>query len=269
MVNRFAAWIAIAATLWLTAGVLVFYMADLVEAVVQAAGAALRLEHRTAAASFSVLIPFLSSLAGFASRGSGAPRRPSTLRRAVQALALPLIILALLATVAWFNAWALRGFTAPTPGDAAGQLPGVSDFHHGASGCERDGQPVVHDADRRPRGGARADPRRGGTVWRALVPRDAERARDRRAHGARRPGEERPLDVRPAGWAGRVTRRGRGSAGGSGSHEVHPDAVVRRPAPGRGYVCRNVRRDACRRAARYLPARRASRVDPVVALRTE
>ena len=118
--NRFAAWIAIAATLWLTAGVLVFYMADLVEAVVQAAGAALRLEHRTAAASFSVLIPFLSSLAGFASRGSGAPGRPSALRRAVQALALPLIILALLATVAWFNAWALRGFTAPTPGEAAG-----------------------------------------------------------------------------------------------------------------------------------------------------
>src|SRR5688500_4287106 len=118
--NRFAAWIAIAATLWLTAGVLVFYMADLVEAVVQAAGAALRLEHRTVAASVSVLIPFLSSLAGFASRGSGAPGRPSTLRRAVQALALPLVILALLATVAWFNAWALRGFTAPTPGDAAG-----------------------------------------------------------------------------------------------------------------------------------------------------
>jgi hypothetical protein len=118
--NRFAAWLAIAATLWLAAGVLVFYLADLVEVVVQAGSAALRLEHRTSSALFSFLIPFLSSLAGFASRASGAPGRPSAFRHAVQKLALPVIIVALLATVAWFNAWALRGFKAPVAGDAAG-----------------------------------------------------------------------------------------------------------------------------------------------------
>jgi hypothetical protein len=126
--NRFAAWIAIAAALWLAAGVLVFYLADLVEVTVQAASAALRLEHRTSAAIFSVLIPMLSSLAGFASRASGAPGRTSALRNAAQRLALPFIIVALLATVAWFNAWALRGFRAPLAGGGGAGLQDVLMF---------------------------------------------------------------------------------------------------------------------------------------------
>ena len=115
--NRFAAWIAIAASLWLAAGVLVFYLADVVELAVQAASTALSLEHRTASALFSVLIPLLSSLAGFASRQSAAPGRPSAIRAAAQRLALPLIIVTLLATIAWFNAWALRGFRHPAAGE--------------------------------------------------------------------------------------------------------------------------------------------------------
>ncbi|CAN5833411.1 patatin-like phospholipase family protein [soil metagenome] len=116
--NRLAAWIAIAGALWLAAGVLVFYLADLVEATVQAVSAALQLEHRTASAIFSVLVPLLSSLAGFASRQGTAPGRPSQRRLAAQRLALPFIIVVLLATVAWFNAWALRGFTHPDDGAA-------------------------------------------------------------------------------------------------------------------------------------------------------
>lgn len=114
--NRFAAWIAIAATLWLAAGVLVFYLADLVEVTVQAASAALRLEHRTASALFSFLIPFLSALAGFASRQSAVPGRSSVVRVVAQRLALPFTIVVLLATIAWFNSWALRGFKHPDEG---------------------------------------------------------------------------------------------------------------------------------------------------------
>jgi hypothetical protein len=111
--NRFAAWLAIAATLWLGAGVLVFYLADLIELAVQAAGADLQLEHHTTSSLFSVLVPLLSSLAGLAARSGGTSGRPSTVRLAFQRIALPLTIVVLLATVAWFNAWALRGFLPP------------------------------------------------------------------------------------------------------------------------------------------------------------
>lgn len=119
--NRFAAWLAIAAALWMAAGVLVFYLADLIEMAVQAAASALSLEHRTSSTLVSVVVPLISSLAGLASRAGGATARPSTARLVVQRLALPITIVVLLATVAWFNAWALRGFTPPgaTPTHAA------------------------------------------------------------------------------------------------------------------------------------------------------
>ena len=126
--NRLAAWIAIAAALWLAAGVLVFYLADLVEATVQAASALLKLEHRTASAMFSVLIPLLSSLAGFAARQGATPGRPSQIRLTAQRLMLPLIIVVLLSTVAWFNAWALRGFTRPDEAAPGAGLPEVLIF---------------------------------------------------------------------------------------------------------------------------------------------
>ena len=111
--NRFAAWLAIAAALWLAAGVPVFYLADFIELAVQAVGRALALEHHTSSSLFSVLIPLVSSLAGLAARSGGRAGRPSALRLALQRIALPLTIVVLLATVAWFNAWALRGFLAP------------------------------------------------------------------------------------------------------------------------------------------------------------
>jgi hypothetical protein len=119
--NRFAAWIAIAAALWLAAGVLVFYLADAIELGVQAVAALLQIEHHTTSAAWSAIIPLLSSLAGLAARSGGVEGRPSPTRRAVQQVALPITIVGLLASVAWFNDWALRGFTPPSAGgDPAG-----------------------------------------------------------------------------------------------------------------------------------------------------
>jgi hypothetical protein len=117
--NRFAAWLAIAAALWLAAGMLVFYAADLVELAVQSVGAALNLEHHASSAMFSVLVPLLSSLSGLAARAGGGTGGRSTPRLVLQRAGLPLVIVALLATIAWFNAWALRGFTAPAEGAPA------------------------------------------------------------------------------------------------------------------------------------------------------
>jgi hypothetical protein len=126
--NRFAAWLAIVAALWLIAGGVVIFLADLVEVLVQTSAAALALEHRTSASLVSVVIPLLSSLAGLAARQGSATDRPSGLRIAAQAIVLPIVILSLLATLAWFNAWALRGFTAPAAGDPAATLVDVLQF---------------------------------------------------------------------------------------------------------------------------------------------
>jgi hypothetical protein len=129
--NRFAAWLAIAATLWIAAGVLVFYLADLVEMAVQTAGRVFQLEHHTSSTIFSVFIPLVSSLAGLAARSGGVDDKPSRLRLALQPIALPLIIVGLLSTVAWFNAWALRGFNAPGEGPGVaglGEILGLAGF---------------------------------------------------------------------------------------------------------------------------------------------
>jgi hypothetical protein len=123
--NRFAAWLAIAATLWIAAGVLVFYLADLVEVAVQAAAGALQLDHYTSSTIFSIGIPLISSLAGLAARTGGVTDRPSRLRLILQSIALPLTIVVLLASVAWFNAWALRGFTPPGEIQNVGRLEDV------------------------------------------------------------------------------------------------------------------------------------------------
>lgn len=126
--SRFAAWLAIVAALWLIAGALVFFLADLVEVAVQTAAAALAMEHRTSASLVSVVIPLVSSLAGLAARQGSETDRPSRLRTAAQAIALPIVIVTLLATVAWFNAWALRGFTAPAAGDPDARFVDVLEF---------------------------------------------------------------------------------------------------------------------------------------------
>ena len=126
--NRFAAWLSIAAVVWMAAGILVFYLADLVEMAVQAVAAAFQLDHPTSSTMFTLLIPLVSSLAGLAARAGGVAGRPSRLRVMLQQIALPLTIVVLLATVAWFNAWALRGFTPPDPARDRAQLSDVALF---------------------------------------------------------------------------------------------------------------------------------------------
>lgn len=126
--NRFAAWLAIVASLWLAAAVLVFYLADLVELGVQAIAGALAIEHHASASMMSVGIPLFSSLAGLAARRTTPDDASSRIRALIQPAALPLIIVVLLATVAWFNAWALRGFSPPTDADPAATFMDVLRF---------------------------------------------------------------------------------------------------------------------------------------------
>jgi hypothetical protein len=101
--SRCGAWVAIAAAVWIAAGVLVFYMAALVEVAVRAAARALSIDHRPLSAIVGVLIPLLSSLAGMATRAGGQTGQPSTLRSVLQKIGLPLVILVLLSTIAWGN----------------------------------------------------------------------------------------------------------------------------------------------------------------------
>ena len=103
--SRCAGWIAIAAMVWATAGFLVFYMAELIEAGLQAVTAFFDIDHASTSAVLAVLVPLLSSLAGLASRGSdsGASGKRSTFTSLVQKIALPLIIFLLLSSVAWAN----------------------------------------------------------------------------------------------------------------------------------------------------------------------
>jgi len=99
--SRCGAWIAITAVVWTTAGVLVFYMSDVVEMAVQATSRALSMDRKMAAAAFGALVPLLSSLVGLATRAGGQQARPSVLRLLVQRVALPAVIFVLLSTVAW------------------------------------------------------------------------------------------------------------------------------------------------------------------------
>jgi len=99
--SRCGAWLAIAATVWMAAGILIFYLADGIEWCVQYVSRALSMGHRPASAMFAVVVPLLSSLAGLAARAGGQPGKPSVLRATVQRIALPLIIVLLLATIAW------------------------------------------------------------------------------------------------------------------------------------------------------------------------
>ena len=99
--SRCGAWIGIAAAAWLAAGLLVFLMADSIEAAFVAAGRALSIERGTSSALLGALVPLLSSLVGLAARAGGASRKPSLVRIVFQRLALPATIFLLLSTLAW------------------------------------------------------------------------------------------------------------------------------------------------------------------------
>ena len=146
----------------------------------------------------------------------------------------------------------------------------VSDLHHGAPGRERDGQPVVHDADGRHRRGARAGPRRGRAVRRALVSRDA-RAREigvRMALGA----EAKTVRWMFVWQGGRVALLGV-VVGALAAVALTTYIQTLLFGVGRLDVIAFAATSAVMLAvallASYIPALRASRVDPVVALRSE
>jgi len=101
--SRCAAWIGMAMAFWLVAGALVLYMADGLEAALGQFETVLNIDRRSSTAVVAALLPLLGSLAGLAARSTGATDRPSALRVAIQKLALPLIIIALLTGVAWVN----------------------------------------------------------------------------------------------------------------------------------------------------------------------
>lgn len=106
--SRCGAWLAIAAAMWAAAGVLVFYMADFIEAGIAWVAHVSPLDHGSSSAGVAVLVPLLSSLAGLAARNSGStPARPSALKLAFESIALPLVIVLLLSTMAWADLRAL------------------------------------------------------------------------------------------------------------------------------------------------------------------
>ena len=101
--SRCAAWIGLAAAFWLTASALVLYMADGLDAAIGALEGALNMQRRSLTTTVSALLPLLASLAGMAARSTGATGQPSAIRVILQKFGLPIVIVALLTTVAWVN----------------------------------------------------------------------------------------------------------------------------------------------------------------------
>ena len=98
--SRCGGWLGIAAAVWLVAGFLVFYTADLIEFGVRRLSSS-SMNHAAWSAIVATLVPLFSSLAGMAARAGGPNARPSMVRLAAQRLGLPVVILVLLSTVAW------------------------------------------------------------------------------------------------------------------------------------------------------------------------
>ena len=151
------------------------------------------------------------------------------------------------------------------------RISDVSDLHHGAPGRERHGQSLVHDAHGQHRRGARARPRRGRAVWRALVPR--RRSARRRSACAWRWAPRRTTVRWMFVWQGaQVALLGVvvGALAAVGLTRYIQTLLF---GVGRLDVAAFAGMSAVMLAvallASYIPARRASRVDPVVALRAE
>jgi hypothetical protein len=100
--SRCGAWLAIAASVWMAGGILILYLADLIEWIVSSLSHAMpAVGHTPMSAIVAALVPLLSSLAGIAARAGGQTGKPSFARVTFQKVALPLIIVVLLATIAW------------------------------------------------------------------------------------------------------------------------------------------------------------------------
>jgi hypothetical protein len=107
--SRCGAWLAIAAAMWLAAGLLVFAMPDLIEVGLSAVGRMFDMEHSTSSGLLAIVVPLISSLAGMAARSGGRPGQPSLMRTVFSRVGLPLVIFMLLSTMAWVNVRALAG----------------------------------------------------------------------------------------------------------------------------------------------------------------
>ena len=100
--SRTSGWLAIAAMLWAASGFLVLYLADWIESGLLAVSRLLSVEHSSTSAALAILMPLVSSLAGLAVRGMSAePGKTSKMKLAVQGVALPIVIVLLLGSVAW------------------------------------------------------------------------------------------------------------------------------------------------------------------------
>ena len=140
--SRCSGWIGIAAMIWLVASGLVFYMADLMEAGLEALDRTLNLKRHTSATAFTAAVPLLSSLAGLAARASGrgsspTPAQPPTAGLMLQRLALPFVILVLLCSLAWMNLRLLERLEYHRAGNGAvctTALAGTGDCHPAGAG---------------------------------------------------------------------------------------------------------------------------------------
>ena len=101
--SRCAAWIGLAAFGWLAAGTLVFFCAEWLESGVRVIANFLSLDHRWSTAVLTSLAPLLASITALAARSGRKGSRPSKSRVVGQSLAMPLVILLLLSSIAWLD----------------------------------------------------------------------------------------------------------------------------------------------------------------------
>jgi hypothetical protein len=134
--SRCAAWIAIAMTLWLGSSVLVIYMAKALEATMGLFEQTLGASRTLSTGVVSALLPLLASLAGLAARSTGPTDKPSATRLAVQQVILPVVIIALLSSIAWAN---LRGAEALEYHRDLSDLPCTSKSVVGIGACHAAG----------------------------------------------------------------------------------------------------------------------------------
>lgn len=122
--SRCAAWLGLAAFGWAAAGVLVFYCAEWLEAGVRILAGWLQLDHRWSTAALTSLAPLLASITALAARSRRKSARPSKGGALVQALAMPLVILLLLSSIAWLDLRAVEALEYHEYRTAAGvELP--------------------------------------------------------------------------------------------------------------------------------------------------